>query len=169
MFRILFVKLIIRFIRTARWIRIARITSRLFNVLTWSLIRISSRIDVIKSIIQESIESFTVFVMKNCWTLILLTVLITLTVRLTVRLIIVINELAVLIIAIFFLLFKSFFECSHNIHFLNDWIRIHSCFFSSEHSFKFFKLENIVIVSTILDLFHKSRDSNIVFEWEFFD
>src|SRR6266487_7155813 len=97
--------------------------------------------------------------------LILLTVLITL----TVRLIIVISELVVLIIVISFSLIESLFECSYDICFLSDWIRVHLCFFDSEHSLEFFKLENIVIVSAILNLFHKLRDSNIIFEQMFFD
>src|SRR5436190_19967598 len=97
-------------------------------------------------------------VTENCFMLTLFTVLIALTVRL------IISELAVLIIVVFFSLIESFFECSHDIHFLSDWIRIHSCFFNNECSLKFFKLENIVIMSAILNFFHKSRDSNIVFQ-----
>ncbi len=85
----------------------------------------------------------------------------------TILIILTISELVVLIIIIFFL--KSLFDCSYNIHFLCYWVRIHSCFFDSEHSLKFFKLENIMIVNAILNLFHESRDSNVVFEWEFFD
>src|SRR6266487_1096371 len=93
----------------------------------------------------------------------LFTVLIALTVRLAI------SELAALSIVASFLLVVSFFDCLYDIHFLHYWIRVHLCFFSSEHSLKFFKLENIVIVSAILNLFHKLRDSNIVFEQKFFD
>src|SRR6266487_882968 len=117
-------------------------------------------------IVGESFTaSVTISVMRGCFTLTLFTVLI----ALTVRLIIVISELAALIIAVSFSLIESLFDCLHDICFLSDWIRVHSCFFDSECSLKFFKLENTVIVSAILNFFHKSRNSNIVFEQEFFD
>ena len=108
---------------------------KLFNVLIKLFIEISSRTDIIELIIQEliiqviieeSIISSTVSVMRDCWMLILFTILITL----TVRLIVVINELAALIIVIL-LLSESLFECSHNICFLSDWVRVHLCFFDS--------------------------------------
>ena len=142
---------------------------RFFDILTWFLF-ISNEINIIKLIIWELIvkksiikKSFTVYVIKNCFMLILFTILIALTVRL------IISELVILIIMIFLLLIESLFDCLHDIYFLHYWIRVHSCFFSSECSLKFFKLENIVIVSIVFDFLHKSRSSNIIFEWEFFD
>src|SRR6266487_6770059 len=93
----------------------------------------------------------------------------TVLIALAVRLVIAISGLAALIIAASPSLIGSPFGCSHDIRFLSDWIRVHSCFFNSECSLEFFKLENIMIVSAILDLFHKLRDSNIIFEQKFFD
>ncbi len=139
---------------------------RFFSILIKSLF-INDRTDIIKSIIWESIKkliiSFMISVMKDCWMLILLTIMIALIIRL------IISKLAILIIVIFLLLFEFLFDCLHDIYFLNNWIRIHSCFFSDKNSLKFFKFKNVMIISIILDLLHELRSSNIVFEWEFFD
>ena len=114
---------------------------KMFSILI-ELLFISDRTDIIRLIIQESIKSFTVFVMRDCWMLILFTILIIL----IVRLIIIINELAILIIAVF-LLFEFFFECLHRVvmrnfpcllKFLTAWNeKFSGKFFFISHSWKF--------------------------------